>query len=76
MEIKGDIQKAIAFYEECLTMNHKYLGCLKKLIEMNLTLNKFEESIRYCMIHLNLNDRSAEVHTYLAINLINKVRFF
>ena len=54
-------------------MNNKYLGCLKKLIEINLNLNKFEESIKYCMLHLNLNDKSAEVHTYLALNLINKV---
>jgi len=74
MELKGDLKKAIEFYQESLLMNNKYLGCLKKLIEVNLTMKKFEESIKFCMIHLNINDKSAEVHALLALNLVNKVR--
>lgn len=75
MEIKGELQQAINFYEESFAINSRFLGSIKKLVELNLTLNKFEESIKFCMIHLNINDRSAEIHTYLAINLINKVFF-
>ena len=76
MELKGDLAKAIEFYEECFSINKKYLGCLKKLIELNLMSKKFEESIKFCMKHLNINDKSADVHALLALNLVNKVSFY
>ena len=64
MELKGELNKAIEFYEECFSINKKYLGCLKKLIELNLMSKNFEESIKFCMKHLNINDKSGANEDY------------
>lgn len=71
--MKGNMNEALKFYEESYALNPRYLGCLRKLIEIHLSAFHFDESIKYCLKYLNINNKSAQIHVYLALNLLNKV---
>lgn len=71
--MKGNMNEALKFYEESFVLNPRYLECVRKLIEFHLSAYNFDESIKYCLKYLNINNKSAQIHVYLALNLLNKV---